>query len=135
MLQKSVFDLSMMFTMGITIFASELVQIIMCQLFLWRLRKKISICVTVFIQNDAAFSKKASVSDKTFRQEHVLQIFKLSFSEFKLAFLLNFIGFHRFSSLNKVFVLGFLFIQCVPVGSSRFGVVFLLCTRIIRLIG
>ena len=57
------------------------------------------------------FLEKASVSDKTFRQEHVFQIFKLSFSEFKLAFLLNFIGFHRFSSLNKVFVLGFLFIQ------------------------
>ena len=68
-----------------------------------------------------SFKKKASVSDKTFRQEHVFQIFKLSFSEFKLAFLLNFIGFHRFSSLNKVFVLGFLFIQCVPVGLVLFS--------------
>ena len=67
------------------------------------------------------FQKKASVSDKSFRQEHVFQIFKLSFSEFKLAFLLNFIGFHRFSSLNKVFVLGFLFIQCVPVGLVLFS--------------
>ena len=53
------------------------------------------------------FLKKASVSVKTFRQEHVFQIFILSVSEFKLAFLLNPIGFHRFSSLNKVFVLGF----------------------------
>ena len=30
------------------------------------------------------FFKKASVSDKTFNQEHVVQIFKLSVSEFKL---------------------------------------------------
>ena len=62
------------------------------------------------------FLEKASFSDKTFRQEHVFQIFKLIVSEIKLAFLLNLIVFHRFSSLNKVFVLGFLFIHCIPVG-------------------
>ena len=67
------------------------------------------------------FLEKASVSDKTFRQEHVFQIFILSVSEFKLAFLLNPIGFHRFSSLNKVFVLGFLFIHCIPVGLVLFS--------------
>ena len=67
------------------------------------------------------FFKKASVSDKTFNQEHVVQIFKLSVSEFKLAFLFNLIGFHNLFSLSKVFVLGFLFIQCVPVGLVLFS--------------
>ena len=66
------------------------------------------------------FFKKASVSDKTFRQEHVFQIFKLSVSEFKLAFLFNLIGFHRFLSLSKVFELGFLFVHCFPVGLVLF---------------
>ena len=67
------------------------------------------------------FLEKASVSDKTFRQEHVFQIFILSVSEFKFAFLLNPIGFHRFFSLNKVFVLGFLFIHWIPVGLVLFS--------------
>ena len=66
------------------------------------------------------FFKKASVSDKTFNQEHVVQIFKLSVSEFKLAFLFNLIGFHNLFSLSKVFVLGFLFIHCFPVGLVLF---------------
>ena len=79
------------------------------------------------------FLEKPSVSDETFRQEHVFQIFILNVSEFKLVFLLNPIGFHRFFSLNKVFVLGFYFVH--PLHSSRFGVVSMLCDRILRLIG
>ena len=67
------------------------------------------------------FLEKASVSDKTFKQEHVFQIFKLIVSEFKLAFLLNLIVFHRFSSLNKDFVVGFLFIHCIPGGLVLFS--------------
>ena len=84
-------------------------------------KENLYLCDSFYIEWCYFFKKRASVSDKTFRKEHVFQIFKLSFSEFKLAFLLNFIGFHRFSSLNKVFVLGFLFIQCVPVGLVLFS--------------
>ena len=84
-------------------------------------KENLYLCDSFYIEWCCFFKKRASVSGKTFRKEHVFQIFKLSFSEFKLAFLLNFIGFHRFSSLNKVFVLGFLFIQCVPVGLVLFS--------------
>ena len=84
-------------------------------------KENLYLCDSFYIEWCYFFKKRASVSDKTFRKEHVFQIFKLSFSEFKLAFLLNFIGFHRFSSLNKVFVLGLLFIQCVPVGLVLFS--------------
>ena len=79
-------------------------------------KENLYLCDSFYIEWCYFFKKKGF-----FRKEHVFQIFKLSFSEFKLAFLLNFIGFHRFSSLNKVFVLGFLFIQCVPVGLVLFS--------------